>query len=549
MTLKEWFRVFHSRPLKIAATFLLVVWLMFAVKSYLAVTEKQTQVMSETADLLSMTTQSHDRTMSETLLETLLIEGGASSAALCEGGKQIIGANQDLNGCHTSPTFFERPLIRKIPGSMNMLLEAKFNLLASFAGILSFLGFGLLLVIAGFYFIHAAQKRIQEDILRPVLEKLMSNEKFEIYELNELRERFRASRDAEEQMAVTLAIEENNVQVAHDVRSPINSISSLLDRVEVIDAELKAALAKAIARANATAEALLSNEKVLPKASRSYTYDFAELVRDMAVEKRPLFVQGKIEVESPASVVATSSLSPDALGRILSNLIDNAILACEVTKEIEIVLTSEPSSVALTISDSGCGMPPEVLARIGEKGFSSRDKAKGEGHGRGVYSAIQTIESASGTLGFESVIGHGTVASIQLIARPQPIDFNGDLIFIDDDELNLLTWDLAAQDAGLKCTGYGSMNEFLSSSHLIPKSTPVFIDSDLGHGEKGQDHAPRLREMGFERIFISTSYTNLVGKSLPSIDAVISKQFKDVLSALGRVELGAGAKNRALHAV
>ena len=549
MTLKEWFRVFHRRPLKIAATFLLVVWLMFAMKSYLAVTEKQTQVMSETADLLSMTTQSHDRKMTETLLETLLIEGGASSAALCEGGKQIVGANQDLNGCHSSPTFFERLLIRKIPGSMSMLLKAKFNLLTSFAGILSVLGFGLLLVIAGFYFIHAAQKKIQEDILSPILEKLMSNEKFEIHELNELRERFRASRDIEEQRAVTLAIEENNVQVAHDVRSPINSISNLLNRVEVIDVELKAALGKAIARASATAEALLSNEKVLLKESRRYTYDFAELVRDIAIEKRLLFVDGKIEVRSPASVVATSALSPDALGRILSNLIDNAMLACEVNKEIELIVTSELSSVALTISDSGCGMPPEVLARLGEKGFSSRNRAKGEGHGRGVHSAIQTVQSANGTLEFESVMGHGTVASIQLIARPQPIDFNGDLIFIDDDELNLLTWDLAAQDAGLKCAGYGSMNEFLSSAHLIPKSTPVFIDSDLGHGEKGQDHAPRLREMGFERIFISTNYANLVGSSLPSVDAVISKGFEDALSAILRVETGAGANCRAAHAV
>jgi signal transduction histidine kinase len=549
MTLKEWFRIFHSRPLKIAATFLLVVWLMFALKSYLSVTEKQTQVMSETADLLSMSTQSHDRAMTETLLETLLIEGGASSAALCEGGKQIVGANQDLDGCRTAQTFFERPMIRKIPGSTNILLEAKFNLLTSFASIFSFLGFGLLLVTAGFYFIHAAQKRIQEDILRPVLEKLMSNEKFEIHELNELRERFRASRDAEEQRAVILAIEENNVQVAHDVRSPINSIGNLLNRVEVIDAELKAALEKAIARAQATAEALLSNEKVLPSENRSYTYDFAELVRDMAIEKRPLFVDGKIEVDAPASVVATSSLSPDALGRILSNLIDNAILACEVNKEIEIFLTSEPSSVLLNITDSGCGMPPEFLARIGEKGLSSRDKSKGEGHGRGVYSAIQTIESASGTLEFESVMGHGTVASIQLVARPLPVDFSGDLIFIDDNDLNLLTWELAAQDAGLKCTCYRSMNEFFSSALLIPKGTPVFIDSDLGHGEKGQDHAPRLREIGFERIYISTNYAHLVGASLPSVVAVISKDFEAVLSALGKVQPRAGSMNRSVYAV
>jgi hypothetical protein len=101
----------------------------------------------------------------------------------------------------------------------------------------------------------------------------------------------------------------------------------------------------------------------------------------------------------------------------------------------------------------------------------------------------------------------------------------------------------------LKCTCYRSMNEFFSSALLIPKGTPVFIDSDLGHGEKGQDHAPRLREIGFERIYISTNYAHLVGASLPSVVAVISKDFEAVLSALGKVQPRAGSMNRSVYAV
>jgi hypothetical protein len=108
MTLKAWFRKFHNRPLKIAAAFLLSIWFVFADRSYVAISEKHLSAVNQTADLLSMATRSKDRVMTESLLETLLSQGGASSAALCKLDRQVIGANQNLFGCKDESAVFEK---------------------------------------------------------------------------------------------------------------------------------------------------------------------------------------------------------------------------------------------------------------------------------------------------------------------------------------------------------------------------------------------------------------------------------------------------------
>jgi hypothetical protein len=250
MTLKEWFRIFHNRPLKIAAAFFLAIWFIFADRSYVAISEKHLSAVEQTADLLSMATRSKDRVMIESLLETLLSQGGAASAALCQGDQQIIGANQDQFGCKSDTTFLETTLEKKIPGSGELVLRARFDSIASFSPILSILGFGLILVMAGFYFIQLAQSRIEKDILGPLLNKLLSDDNLEIVELRDLRARVRQAQELEAQKAVTLAIQENNEQVAHDIRSPVTSINELLNQADIKNTELKLALGKAIQRAN-----------------------------------------------------------------------------------------------------------------------------------------------------------------------------------------------------------------------------------------------------------------------------------------------------------
>ena len=69
----------------------------------------------------------------------------------------------------------------------------------------------------------------------------------------------------------------------------------------------------------------------------------------------------------------------------------------------------------IDIRDDGPGMPPEVLARVGEPFFTTKEP--GRGTGLGVFLARAVIERLGGSLSFDSAPGEGTTATVTLPAR------------------------------------------------------------------------------------------------------------------------------------
>lgn len=82
-----------------------------------------------------------------------------------------------------------------------------------------------------------------------------------------------------------------------------------------------------------------------------------------------------------------------------------------------------------------------------------------------------------------------------------------DAILIDDDkELIHLIWDQSAKFAGKKFKAYTHPNQFISDVKFIDFNTPIYIDSNLGNGIKGEEVAKHIFEMGFKSIYLSTGY-------------------------------------------
>jgi signal transduction histidine kinase len=71
-----------------------------------------------------------------------------------------------------------------------------------------------------------------------------------------------------------------------------------------------------------------------------------------------------------------------------------------------------PSTVRLSIADSGVGMTPDSLERIFEPYFST----KTSGTGLGLTIAKRNVEVNGGTIAVESVPGAGTTVTMRLPA-------------------------------------------------------------------------------------------------------------------------------------
>jgi two-component system NtrC family sensor kinase len=69
------------------------------------------------------------------------------------------------------------------------------------------------------------------------------------------------------------------------------------------------------------------------------------------------------------------------LNQVFLNLLVNAAHAIEGQGEIRIATWEEAASVRIAISDTGSGIPPEIVKRIFDPFFTTKEVGKGTGLG------------------------------------------------------------------------------------------------------------------------------------------------------------------------
>jgi len=103
---------------------------------------------------------------------------------------------------------------------------------------------------------------------------------------------------------------------------------------------------------------------------------------------------------------------PQQINQVIMNLLVNASHAIETQGEITVRSWHENSSIFASVSDTGCGMPPEVINRIFEPFFTTKEVGKGTGLGLSITYDI--IKAHKGEITVESEPGKGTTFTIRL---------------------------------------------------------------------------------------------------------------------------------------
>jgi signal transduction histidine kinase len=81
---------------------------------------------------------------------------------------------------------------------------------------------------------------------------------------------------------------------------------------------------------------------------------------------------------------------------------------------IQVSMTDSPTQVLIEVSDTGVGIPPEILTKIMEPFFTTKPEGKGTGLGLAICRRI--IEEHHGALNVQSEVGKGTTVSIRFPA-------------------------------------------------------------------------------------------------------------------------------------
>lgn len=100
------------------------------------------------------------------------------------------------------------------------------------------------------------------------------------------------------------------------------------------------------------------------------------------------------------------------------------------------------------------------------------------------------------------------VNSIELEFNPKakdPIQY--DLVFIDDTDYNIKTWEKFADLKKVRVKTYRSTEEFWLERENFSFTTPIYVDQDFGvDKESGVDFTKRLYDAGYKNLYLATSY-------------------------------------------
>ncbi len=309
----------------------------------------------------------------------------------------------------------------------------------------------------------------------------------------------------ESELAVSKATSDLAAQVAHDIRSPLAALGAAAKGLEVPEDQRKLGEG-AVGRMQGIADDLLQRYRAPSDgqaAAKTAVYALGGLIAQVLSEKR---LQHKnktgVKIEFNASPVETKALvEPKELQRLLSNLVNNSVEAFAGPGEVAVSLSALDGKVLIEVKDNGKGIPPEILARLGQKG---QTHGKAGGNGLGLYHARTTVEGWGGNFKIESEQGKGTSVSIALPRAAAPAGRMA--ILLDDDPLVHMNWKLAAKAAGVELKAYKTKEDFAAEVESLPKDTPIYIDSDLGNNIKGEDIAIELRKKGFTDITMATGH-------------------------------------------
>lgn len=294
-------------------------------------------------------------------------------------------------------------------------------------------------------------------------------------------------------------------QVAHDIRSPLAALGAAASGLEV-KPEQRELVDGAVLRIQGIADDLLRRYRGGEEQRRSEprAQALTRLTEQVVAEKRLQYgakAGVRIEFHGGAESVK-AAVNAREYQRALSNLVSNAVEALESGGTVSVTLASSNGTARITVKDDGKGIPQEILSRLGAKGETH---GKAGGTGLGLYHARAAAESWGGTLSIDSAPGKGTTVTIELpAAEGEP--FQERVVLLDDDKLVHLNWRTAARRAGAELSVFADPLELKAALNGIAKTTPLYIDSDLGAGLKGEEVAAELHTLGYVDISMATGH-------------------------------------------
>lgn len=198
--------------------------------------------------------------------------------------------------------------------------------------------------------------------------------------------------------------------IAHEIRNPLTTIKGFMQLYKRGDSSIDGLLLSELDRIETITSQLLSLGK--PQAVQLNRTSVLELIKGtlelLAPEAMMSNIQFNLKYEETSYFITCEK---NQLKQVFLNIVKNAMEAMKDGGEIQITLRKGPDDeCVISIQDQGCGIPEELLPRLGEPFYTLKEK----GTGLGLMISNKIIKQHHGSITFNSNGKEGTIVVIKL---------------------------------------------------------------------------------------------------------------------------------------
>lgn len=176
--------------------------------------------------------------------------------------------------------------------------------------------------------------------------------------------------------------------------------------------------------------------------------------------------------------------------------------------------------VSIAVTDSGSGMPPEVVSRVMEPFFTTKEE--GQGTGLGLSMVYGFVKQSGGTVRIYSEVGEGTTVRLYFPAssdyenalpstKNRALDKGGNetILIVEDKEDVAVVAKMFLEGAGYRALSASSGREAIEVLEQHPEVDALFTDLIMPGGMNGVVLAREARRMLPKiKVLLTTGYAD-----------------------------------------
>ena len=155
----------------------------------------------------------------------------------------------------------------------------------------------------------------------------------------------------------------------------------------------------------------LENQQIYPQTA---AYDLGEQLCECLLQYENTWEQKEIDIETDIAEGVIIEADAELLALVWNNLFSNAFKFTDAGGTVSVSLNHDGPYAVVRVRDTGCGMSPEVGARIFEKFYQGDTSRAVQGNGLGLALVKRVVDILRGEISVESVRDEGSTFTVRL---------------------------------------------------------------------------------------------------------------------------------------